>query len=107
MFSHIGKNASTQKKKIYCASISGHDTAGNVNKAGLDTASGKTYSIPPHMRAYAKIARVRAGENKLLIEIHQGYIRYYLARGQRPPTVSTSIIEDPDGFLEYAQRHTI
>lgn len=74
-----------------------------MNKADQSTASGK-HSIPPHLRAYAKLERVRAGENKLLLEIHQGYIRFYLGRGERPPTVSTSIIEDPDSFLEYAQR---
>ena len=107
MFSHMAEKASTQKKKIIVHLYRPVIGRVIVNKPEPSTAGGKSHSIPPHMRAYAKIERVRAGENKLLLEIHHGFIRYYLARGQRPPTVSTSIIEDPDGFLEYAQRYTI
>jgi len=66
------------------------------------TSRGITYNVPPHRRRYSKETRTRG--NMLFMTIHSGFITFYLARGIRPPTVSTTRIEQPIEFLDYAQR---
>jgi hypothetical protein len=69
----------------------------------MESHSGRiNYSTPPHRRGISKVERLYGG--RLFMDIHKGYILFWRARGIKAPTVSTTMIEQPIDFLEYAQR---
>jgi hypothetical protein len=83
---------------VNCIALAGYAIKGDMDYHS----SGRNYSTPPHRRGVSKVDRLYGG--RLFMDIHKGFITFYRRRGIPAPTVSTTTIELPYEFQEWAQK---